>query len=51
VDASVVLLKVGATGEIDTQTAATSVIGFVLTNSGLMFDASIAGTKVSRIAL
>jgi len=51
VDASVALLKVGATGEIDTQTAATSVIGFVLTNSGLMFDASIAGTKVSRIAL
>ena len=51
VDASVALLKEGATGEIDTQTAATSVIGFVLTNSGLMFDASIAGIKVSRIRL
>jgi lipid-binding SYLF domain-containing protein len=51
VDASVALLKVGANGTIDTETAATSVIGFVFTNSGLMFDASIAGTKVSRLAL
>ena len=51
VDASVALLKVGANGAVDTETEATSVIGFVFTNSGLMFDASIAGAKISRIAL
>jgi lipid-binding SYLF domain-containing protein len=51
VDANVALMKVGTDGSIDTETGKTTVIGFVLTNSGLMFDLSIAGTKVSRIAL
>jgi lipid-binding SYLF domain-containing protein len=44
-------MKVGTDGSVDTETGQTSVIGFVLTNSGLMFDLSIAGTKVSPISL
>ncbi|WP_199054123.1 YSC84-related protein [Aquitalea sp. ASV15] len=49
VDANVVLLKVGADGSIDTETAKAPVIGFVLTNGGLMFNVSLQGTKVSRL--
>jgi lipid-binding SYLF domain-containing protein len=48
-DASVALLKVGANGRVDTSTATEPVVGFVLTNSGLMFNLSLAGTKVSKL--
>jgi lipid-binding SYLF domain-containing protein len=49
-DASVALLKTGAGGQIDTSTATQPVVGFVLTNSGLMFNLSLEGTKVSKLA-
>lgn len=49
VDANVVLLKVGADGSVDTETAKAPVIGFVLTNGGLMFNVSLQGTKVSKL--
>lgn len=48
-DASVALVKVGANGAIDTTTATAPVEVFVLTNAGLMGDASLAGTKVTRL--
>jgi lipid-binding SYLF domain-containing protein len=48
-DASVAILKVGANGQLDTSTATQPVVGFVLTNSGLMFNLSLAGTKVSKL--
>lgn len=51
VDASVALLKIGANGDIDTTTASAPVIGFVTTNSGLMANITIEGTKVSRLVL
>lgn len=51
VDASVALLKVGATGEIDTSTATHPVEAMVLTNAGLMANLSIEGTKISSISL
>ena len=51
VDASVTLAKVGADGGVDTETAKSPVIGFVLTNGGLMANLSIEGTKVTRMAL
>ena len=47
--ANVALFKVGADGSIDTDTAKASVIGFVLTNGGLMLNVSLNGTKVSKI--
>jgi lipid-binding SYLF domain-containing protein len=48
-DAGVALLKVGANGRIDTSTATQPVVGFVLTNAGLMFSLSIEGTKISKL--
>jgi lipid-binding SYLF domain-containing protein len=48
-DASVALVRMGANGTIDTTTASKPVQAFVLTNAGLMADASLAGTMVSRL--
>jgi len=48
-DASVTVLKVGADGQVTTQTAQQPIVGFVLTNGGLMVDLSIEGTKFTRI--
>ncbi|MBN3724113.1 BPSL1445 family SYLF domain-containing lipoprotein [Burkholderia sp. Ac-20379] len=48
-DASVALVKMGANGAVDTNTATAPVEVVVLTNAGLMGDVSINGTKVSRI--
>jgi lipid-binding SYLF domain-containing protein len=48
-DAGVALLKVGANGPVDTSTATEPVVGFVLTNTGLMFNLSIQGTKVAKL--
>lgn len=50
-DASVALLKIGANGEIDLKTATQPVIGFALTNSGLMANLTLEGTKVSKLNL
>jgi lipid-binding SYLF domain-containing protein len=48
-DASVALIKIGANGAIDTSTATAPVDAIVMTNSGLMADVSLAGTKVSKL--
>ncbi|CCD38128.1 putative lipoprotein [Candidatus Paraburkholderia kirkii UZHbot1] len=48
-DASVALVKMGANGMIDTTTATKPVEAIVLTNTGLMADVSLQGTKVSRL--
>jgi lipid-binding SYLF domain-containing protein len=48
-DAAVAVAKTGANGAIDSKTANSPVIGFVLTNSGLMFNLSLNGTKVSKL--
>lgn len=50
-DASVSVLRAGASAAIDTQTAKQSVLGYVLTNEGLMANLSIDGTKVQRLDL
>lgn len=50
-DASVALVKVGANGTIDTTTATKPVEVFVLTNSGLIGDLSLGGTKITRLDL
>lgn len=49
VDASVALVKMGANGTVDTNTATSPVEAFVLTNAGLMADVSLAGTKVTPL--
>ena len=50
-EGSVALVKVGANGVIDTNTATAPVEAFVLTNAGLMGDVSLSGTKVSRLKI
>jgi lipid-binding SYLF domain-containing protein len=50
-DASVALVKIGANGAVDTTTATAPVEVFVLTNSGLMGDLSLQGTKVTRLKI
>lgn len=49
VDASVVVLKVGANGSVDVNTVTAPVVAFVLTNAGLMANLSLEGTKVTRL--
>lgn len=50
-DASVSVLQAGASVDGDTTTAQKAVVGYVLTNAGLMANLSIDGTKVSRLTL
>jgi len=49
--ASVALVKTGANGAVDTNTATAPVQVIVLTNAGLMGDVSINGTKVTKLKL
>ncbi|MGJ7509821.1 BPSL1445 family SYLF domain-containing lipoprotein [Variovorax sp. GT1P44] len=51
VDASVTMLKVGASAAIDTQTAQQPVVGYALSNAGLMANLSLDGTKVNKLEL
>ena len=51
VDASVTVVKTGASKAIDTNTVSAPVTAMVLTNSGLMGDLSLQGTKVSRLKI
>jgi lipid-binding SYLF domain-containing protein len=50
-DASVALINTGASGSVDTATVQQPVVGFVMTKSGLMFDVSIDGTKISPLKI
>lgn len=49
VDGSIVVLTVGAGGTIDTENLTSPVIAFVLDQSGLMYNLSLEGSKISRI--
>ena len=50
-DASVTMLKTGAAVGVDTQTAQQPVVGYALSNAGLMANLSIDGTKVNKLDL
>jgi lipid-binding SYLF domain-containing protein len=50
-DASVALINVGASGTANTQTAQRPIVGYVLTQGGLMVDLSLNGTKISKLAV
>lgn len=49
VDGSISLIKVGAAGAIDSHNTKDPIIGFVLTNKGLMYNLTLEGTKMSKI--
>lgn len=51
VDASVTVLKVGADAGVDTNTVKQPVVGYVLSNVGLMADLSLDGTKISKLKI
>ncbi|MDF3836931.1 YSC84-related protein [Cupriavidus basilensis] len=51
VDATVAVAKVGANGTLDTNTAQQPVVGFVVTNAGLMAGLSLEGSKISKLDL
>ncbi len=48
-DASVAVLKVGANGTVDVNIDREPVIGFVMSNAGLMANLNLEGSKISRI--
>ena len=50
-DASVTMINVGASAAIDTQTMQQPVVGYALSNAGLMANLSLDGTKVSKLDL
>jgi lipid-binding SYLF domain-containing protein len=50
-DMAVSVVKVGANGTIDTTSASSQVVALVLTNTGLMADASVNGAKVTKLNL
>jgi lipid-binding SYLF domain-containing protein len=50
-DASVTLLSVGASAQVTTATAQQPVIGYVLSNRGLMAGISLDGTRITRLDL
>jgi lipid-binding SYLF domain-containing protein len=48
-DASVTMLKVGASAAVDTQTMQQPVVGYALSNAGLMANLSLDGTKINKL--
>lgn len=51
VDANITVVSVGANAQITTDTAQQPVIGFVLSNRGLMAGITMNGTRVTRLRL
>jgi lipid-binding SYLF domain-containing protein len=50
-DANVTMLNVGANAQVTSQTAQQAVIGFVMSNRGLMGNLSLNGNRVTRLDL
>jgi len=51
VDATVALATIGANGMLDTNTAQQPVVGFVVTNAGLMAGLNLQGSKITKLDL
>lgn len=49
VDGSVALVTLGAGGEVDTNTIDNPILGFVISNKGLMYNLSFEGAKISKV--
>lgn len=49
VDGSVNLIKVGAGGSIDTANVKDPIVGFILTNKGLMYNLTLEGSKFTKL--
>lgn len=51
VDASVAMIDAGADVQVNTVTAQQPVVGYALTNKGLMANLSLQGTKITRLQI
>ena len=49
VDASVAVITVGAGGSIDTSRIANPIVGFIFDRTGLMFNLTLDGSKITQI--
>jgi lipid-binding SYLF domain-containing protein len=49
VDGSVALIKLGAGGKLDTETARQPIVGFVFSNRGLMYNLTLEGSKITKL--
>ena len=49
VDGSVAVVTLGAGGEVDTNTIDSPILGFIISNKGLMYNLSFEGAKISKI--
>ena len=50
-DGSVALLNVGATAQVTSQTAQQPIVGYVLTNGGLMANLSLNGNRITPLSI
>ena len=50
-DAAVSMITVGANARVSTQTGQQQVIGFVMTNAGLMGNLSLNGNRITRLSI
>jgi lipid-binding SYLF domain-containing protein len=50
-DANVTMISVGANAQVTSQTAQQGVIGFVMSNAGLMGNLSLNGNRITRLSL
>jgi lipid-binding SYLF domain-containing protein len=50
VDGSITVIAIGAGGAIDTNTISSPVIGFIIDQKGLMYNLTLEGSKITRIA-
>jgi lipid-binding SYLF domain-containing protein len=50
VDGSVAIIVVGAGGSIDTEKVTSPVVGFILDPTGLMYNLTLEGSKITRIS-
>jgi lipid-binding SYLF domain-containing protein len=49
VDASIAVITVGAGGSIDTTRIARPIVGFIFDGTGLMFNLTLDGSKITQI--
>jgi lipid-binding SYLF domain-containing protein len=49
VDASIAIITVGAGGSIDTSRIASPIVGFIFDGTGLMFNLTLDGSKITQI--
>ncbi len=50
VDGSVAIATLGVGGELDTETVRKPIVGFVFSNKGLMYNLTLEGSKITRLA-